>query len=165
MGFMDTAVEYRGKIPYAAYAEKLSEAVSRTGEFSYIFDSLAKLCSVMDIKYDLSLRTRKAYKAGDKKTLATIVAEFAELEKRLVVFHDAFYLLWHKENKPQGWEVQDARIGGLMQRVATCRKRLQAYLAGELAKIEELEEEILPHGNGQNLQHNLYCGAISMSPM
>ena len=165
MGFMDTAVEYRGKIPYAAYAEKLAAAVSRVGEFGYIFDALAKLCSVMDIKYDLSLRTRKAYKAGDKKTLATIVADFAEAEKRLVIFHDAFYTLWHKENKPQGWEVQDARLGGLMQRLATCRKRLQAYLAGELDKIDELEEEILPHGNGQNLQHNFYCGAISMSPM
>lgn len=165
MGFMDTAVEYRGKIPYAAYAEKLSAAVSRVGQFGYIFDSLAKLCSVMGIKYDLSLRTRKAYKAGDKQALAALVADFTELGNRLDIFHEAFYTLWHKENKPQGWEIQDARLGGLMRRVATCKKRLQAYLDGKIDKIEELEEEILPLGNGKDLQYNLYAQTISMSPL
>ena len=120
-----------------------------------MFDQVAELRELRELRLKLSY----IY------DYVKLCKEYAELEKRLTVFHQAFCDLWHKENKPQGWEVQDARLGGLMQRLATCRKRLQVYLAGELDKIDELEEEILPHGNGQNLQHNFYCGAISMSPM
>ena len=50
-----------------------------------------------------------------------------------------------KENKPQGWEIQDARLGGLIRRIKTCRERLQKYLTGRIEKIDELEEEILDY--------------------
>ncbi len=163
MGMFDTAVAEVGKIPYKLYAEKLASAVERVGEYGYVFDSLSKLCSVMEIKYDLGVRTRQAYKANDKKGLEGLIAEYEELERRLGTFHQAFYTLWHKENKPQGWEIQDARLGGLIQRVATCKKRLRAYIIGEIEKIEELEEKILPYGDGKDLRYNSYARTISMS--
>ena len=89
--------------------------------------------------------------------------EYAELEKRLTVFHQAFCDLWHKENKPQGWEIQDARIGGLIQRVETCKKRLKLYVSGKLDKIEELEEEILPYGDGDTMIFAWYDKLVSTS--
>ena len=69
----------------------------------------------------------------------------------------------HKENKPFGWEIQDARLGGLMQRLKTCHNRLIAYLRGDLERIEELEEEILPWSGSEYIHRNNYAGIISRS--
>lgn len=46
-------------------------------------------------------------------------------------------------NKPFGWEVFDVRYGGLLMRFDSTKATLQAYLAGELACIEELEQPAL----------------------
>ena len=59
---------------------------------------------------------------------------------------------WFKENKPFGFEVQDARIGGLIMRVNTCMERLQAYVDGKIDTIEELDADILPSYNDK--KHN-----------
>jgi hypothetical protein len=80
-------------------------------------------------------------------------------------FHKAFCYQWHKENKPFGWEIQDARLGGLILRLKTCHNRLTAYLRGDLARIEELEEEILPWSGSEYIHCNSYTSTISRSPM
>ena len=63
---------------------------------------------------------------------------------RINIFHRAFEKLWFTENKPYGFEVQDLRLGGLMQRIDSCRRRLKDYVNGKLESIPELEEELLP---------------------
>lgn len=161
MGLFDNLVAQKRAIPYVQYTKELKKTSKKAGEFSYLFDTMAKLCSVLEIKADLGVKTRRLYQAQDKKAILKLCKEYAELEKRLTVFHQAFCDLWHKENKPQGWEVQDMRLGGLMQRVATCRARLQKYAQGKLSKIEELEEEILPYGD--TFQHNWHTALTSMS--
>ncbi|MBQ8685997.1 MAG: hypothetical protein IJ514_07485, partial [Clostridia bacterium] len=50
---------------------------------------------------------------------------------------------WHAESKPHGFEVQDYRMGGLRQRIVHLRERLTEYLDGKLARLEELEDEVL----------------------
>ena len=82
--------------------------------------------------------------------------------KRTEEFHKAFYVLWNKENKPQGWEVQDARIGGVIRRLYTCAERLKEYLAGKIERLEELEEEILPY---DGLGVNSYARSVSMNKL
>ena len=61
--------------------------------------------------------------------------------------------------------MQDIRIGGLKQRIINCRQRLESYLAGELAVIEELEEEILPEYTGKNIRHNNWASQASVNVM
>ena len=51
-------------------------------------------------------------------------------------------------NKTYGFEIQDARLGGLMQRVKSCRERLLAFCDGEIDGIEELSEAVLPNDGG-----------------
>lgn len=67
-----------------------------------------------------------------------------ELSCRLDDFYSAFKTLWYKENKSFGFEVQDARIGGVMNRVRSCRERIEEYLLSG-TEIEELETELLPY--------------------
>ena len=47
------------------------------------------------------------------------------------------------ENKPQGFDVVDLRIGGQRQRLLHCGDRLLVYAEGRLDRIEELEEPVL----------------------
>ena len=63
--------------------------------------------------------------------------------KYLNKFYAAFRYQWYKENKPYGFEVQDARLGGLMQRLKNARQILKDYVNGKLDQIPELEEEVL----------------------
>lgn len=156
LGLMDKVVETEDEIPYATYTQKLQSAAKRAGEFSYIFDTLSSLCSVLELKADLGVKTRKAYREKDKNALAQLINVYEETEKRIRAFHDAFRRLWHKENKANGWEVQDVRLGGIEARLQTCRKRLQAYLMGEIDEIEELNEEILSEDPSWHFYCNRY---------
>ena len=134
------------KKEYADLSARLEKA-AKTSKYGYILNSHAKLCKVLSVKYDLGVRTRAAYKAGDKKALKGLVADYTKTEKYLFAFYDAFKTLWFTENKPHGFDVQDIRLGGLLQRIRACKARLKEYLVGKVAKIDELEEELLPYKN------------------
>lgn len=62
----------------------------------------------------------------------------------LDVFYHAFRDQWYSVNKTYGFEVQDARLGGLARRLESCRDRLIAYASGKTTEISELEEPLLP---------------------
>lgn len=162
MGMFDNLVAQERAIPYVQYAQRLKKAGKKAGKYDYLFDMLAKLCSVLELKAELGVRTHRAYQAKNKKELSKVIKDYAIVEKRIAVFHEAFLALWNKENKPQGWEIHDMRLGGLMRRVKTCREKLSKYVKGKLMKIEELEEEILPYGDG-TFQGNVHTMLVSMS--
>ncbi len=160
LGLYDKKVATTYISDYSEYAKKLKSVIKRNGEYGYIFEALSDLCNALSIKIELGAKTRKYYKENQKSYLQALVGDYDKLVKYLKKFHSSFYNLWHKENKPFGWEVQDARLGGLIQRVTTCKQRLTDYLNGKLANIPELEEEILDYGEVQN---NLYHNIISTS--
>ena len=63
-------------------------------------------------------------------------------------FGAAFEKQWYKDNKPQGFDVQDHRIGGMIYRTETCRKRILDYVAGKIDSIPEYEEKLInAYGN------------------
>ncbi len=165
LGLLDTEVERAGEIPYGEYAQKIAEAIPRAGEFGYIFDTLSKLCSALELKYDLGVRTRRAYKSGDKNQVKQIAADYRETVRRVEIFYQAFAALWQRENKPFGFEVQDIRFGGLIQRLKSCQARLELYADGKLEKIEELEENILDLRKDGNFQHNFYRHLVTPSEL
>lgn len=162
MGILDKAMEAEGNLAYAEYAEKLGEAAGRAGEYGYIFRCLSSLCRALEIKATLGIETRKAYRSGDRGAVAALAERYGALSERLESFYRDFKELWFKENKAFGWEIHEARLGGLMLRVRSCRERLAEYAEGKTDSIEELEEDILPYGN-QGLEHNVYCELVSTS--
>ncbi|MDE6400979.1 MAG: beta-N-acetylhexosaminidase, partial [Clostridiales bacterium] len=112
-GVVDYAArpEYYERLKTAA--EKTRAAAKRVGKFSYMFDSTAALVELVAQKYDFGVRARKAYKAGDKTELKALADKITELVKLVNKFYKSFRACWNSENKPQGFEVQDIRIGGL----------------------------------------------------
>lgn len=52
--------------------------------------------------------------------------------------------LWMSNLKPNGYEVIDLRLGGVIQRLKSAKARFSAWAAGSLEHIPEMEEEKLP---------------------
>lgn len=163
MGLFDDLVEKVGKIDYGLFAEKLN-AFASENSYGYVFNYLAKLCAVLDIKYDLGVRTRSAYLQKDKTALTKIIADYEKVSQRLDEFYEAFKLYWDTDNKVFGFEVHQARLGGLMLRIKECKSRLNDFISGKISSIPELEEEILPTGEVPNAFYlNVYNKNFSVS--
>lgn len=139
LGLFDCDLSERGTISYGAHAKRLRRAAARAGEYGYLFTTLADLCRALEIKATLGLRLRAAYDQGDRAALKAIYVDCKRLIGRLERFYRSFSAQWNAENKPFGWEVQDARLGGLVRRIKTCMARLDDYLTGKIDRIEELE--------------------------
>ena len=151
-----------GKV-YKGYANKLAAAEKRAHEYAYIFEAIKNLAKVLELKLDLSVKTRKAYQEKDNDELKRIANKvYPVLLKRLDVFYRSFCNLWEKENKPFGFEVQDIRIGGLRQRLIHYQSTLNEYLKGKIQTIEELEGKILPFVPGMGYKVTThYNGAVT----
>ena len=163
IGTFDPVIDESKAEKFKEITRKIHSAKLRAGKYAYLFDTLEKLSSVLEIKYALGVKTRRLYKAGDKKALEKLVKEdYLPLIKRLEKFYAAFAYQWEKENKPFGFEIQDIRLGGLIQRVKHCAKSLTDYSSGKLDKIAELEEELLaPDMGGNPRSNNRYIEQVS----
>ena len=163
LGLLDDLAEEEGKIAYGEYAEKLTKAAGVAGKYGYIFTALSSLCRVLELKYNLGVRIRKTYKAGDRAGIADICCDVSEVVIRLKRFYKDYRNLWYTENKPFGFEIQDARLGGLLMRLESCKDRLESYVKGEIETIDELETPILPYRDNPTLYFSIYRGLISPS--
>lgn len=145
MGMFDTLVrEGDGKV-YAKHIKALSAAEKAAGDYAYIFSTLKNLCEVLELKYELGVKTRNAYNSGDPRAVKVLAkGTYSHLIKKLEQFYKSFKTQWMIDNKPNGFEVQDARIGGLIRRIEHCSERLEDYAAGRIDAIPELTEKLLP---------------------
>ena len=142
MGQFDNRVKPADAAGYANCAARLAVYADHA-EYGYLFRSLRALCAFLSVKADLGIRTRAAYLSGDKKAAKALCTDYDAALERLDAFYAAYEQQWMHENKPQGFDVVDLRIGGQRQRLLHCRDRLLAYAEGRLDRIEELEEPVL----------------------
>ena len=150
LGIVSTNADEKAKKEiFAEYAKKLRANAAESKNFAYLFETAAALCECLEIKFDLYVRTKALYTAGDKAALLALAEnEYTEFLARLEVFYKAFRKQWYTVNKTYGFEIQDMRLGGLMQRTKSCRERLISYANGETDEIAELCEETLPFPDG-----------------
>lgn len=114
------------------------------GQYKYVFDMLADLSDLISLKYDMGVKIRTAYENKDSVALKKITEELSVLNKKIKKFYLSSRNVWYVDNKPNGFEILEYRLGGLMLRVEECRERLVGYLNGELKEIPELREKLLP---------------------
>ncbi len=144
--FLDYTIKEGAGAKYEEYAKQLHATAKKSRKYGYVFDTAAKLCDVLAIKYELGLRTRKAYEAGDKAELERLAKnEYVKVAKLIDIFGRSFEKQWFADNKPHGFDVQDHRIGALMRRTDACRRRILDYTSGRIDRIEELDEALLPY--------------------
>lgn len=135
-----------GKI-YKKYSIELKETARKSRKYGYVFNTASKLCDVLEIKYELSLKTRLAYEKNDKSELKRLALnDYVKVYKLIQDFAKAFKKQWFIENKPHGFDIQEQRIGALLYRTKSCKKRILDFVDGKIDKIAELEEKLLPYG-------------------
>ena len=164
VGWKDYDLSKVEPIPYGEYAKRIERVKANMGEYGYLFDNMVKLCQALELKADLGLRTRKAYREKNTQELNRIIEDYEETAKRVLAFRDSMYTVWMKENKPFGWEIQEIRFGGLYARILNCRERLLKYVQGGEQNIPELELDILPYGE-MGLQYNIYRDLVTVSQL
>ena len=130
---------------FAQSAKTLADIKEKAGNYAYLFETQAQLNQILSSKVDVGRRIRQAYQTDDKESLQEIARqELPELRSQIEDFHVLFSHQWLKENKVFGLDTVDIRMGGLLQRIKRAESRIEAYLAGQIDRIDELEVEILP---------------------
>ena len=140
--FGDKFISENTGVDYEKSAELLLNADA--GKYTYILQTMGKLCHVLAIKAELGVILKKAYDSGDKNTIKNIADEIIpETIGRIKDFFNTFDKQWKRENKPFGFETQCQRLGGLIFRLEYVAKQLNAYLNGEISTLPELEQKRL----------------------
>ena len=132
---------------YKQYASILYEAAKRTRKYKSIFVSEALTCDILYHKYELGVKTRRAYQIGDKEALLSLAKEsYTAIEKLIPKLIVSAREQWYSESKPYGFDLIERKLGGLLARTTSCKQRLIDYVNGKIDSIPELAEEILPYG-------------------
>lgn len=146
MGQLDDIAEKHADEVKAHLTPALSALrhAARNETYGYLFRTQVALGELLTLKFDFGVRLRRAYLAGDREGMEACARECAVMRRRLAKFYDAFRVQWLHDNKPQGFDVQDQRLGGLDRRLDACARTIRDYLAGRIPTIAELDEERLP---------------------
>lgn len=156
-GLLDSTISGGENEQYAKCARRLG-LMKKEENWGYLFAAEQALCEVLAIKAELGVKTRRVYAGKDKDALKALIGDYKKLQKKLEVFYQSYRKQWFAENKPHGFDVQDIRIGGLMNRIRSCTDRLQDLYDGKIVVIEELEEKQLDiNGNGEAFGHEHTC--------
>lgn len=140
LGIMEKHIPENAKEFYEKQAENLWTFARRNGRYAYIFRFEAVLCETLASKCWHSAEIKKAYNKKDFQKLRTIAESLPQTVEKLEKFHLEYHSYWHTFNKSMGWEIWDARLGGLILRLKTIGKMLLDFVDGKIAKIEELEQ-------------------------
>lgn len=74
--------------------------------------------------------------------------------------------MWMAEAKPFGYELLDLKLGGVIIRLESTRRRLRSFLDGEVSRLEELEAERLPYfGGDMDKRENCWSRIVSGSDL
>lgn len=152
LGMLDyqiTDIDFDLSNYYSILAEKLQNHAKSSRNFSTLYSNSANVAKVLSIKASLGVRLTKAYKENNLDIINQIAnKELILLSEYVDTLRKSNRNYFFEIYKPIGWEILDIRYGGLYARCDSVRARLNDYLSGKIDKIEELEEERLPHYEG-----------------
>ena len=141
LGIFDPWVKKEYHEVFEKNIEILKKYLDDKGEFSYLFKTAYALMEAINAKFDLGVKITEAYQKKDKTLLSDCCADIDIALKKIQTFYDFYIEQWYFENKPNGAEIHDIRLGGLMNRMRAAKKRIQLFIDGKINRIQELEEE------------------------
>jgi hypothetical protein len=145
LGIYDLSVTENLPAYYAQVAKELTAAAGRSATLGDLFLLQAHYADAVSKKCDLGVRARALYRAHDLEGLRALAEhDFPAATTAVKELHHALETVWFSDNKPQGYETHDIRLGGLVSRLESCADRLSRYVSGALSSLPELEEELLP---------------------
>ena len=136
----------------------LENAKSHVGEYAISFDKCIALCKICYLKYELGLKTRKAYREKDVNALSLLIQN---AYTPLIELYENYLLIrekeWRTMYKFTAFEKEVAEIGAMVSRTKYCIRQLNAFINGEIDCIEELDADVLDiNGGGKEFNHSSY---------
>lgn len=138
LGLYDSTVPEGTAEKCEANAKKLEKHINHK-EYGYLFAWAKALCDLTAVKCDIGIRLRKAYKEKNIPSLEDCIQRMERIVVLTQNYYDKFKDVWFRSYKPFGFELQDARIGGVIHRVKHCIERTKQYIEGKIPCIEELD--------------------------
>lgn len=140
---------------YGDLAVRLADCAKTSPAYQELFTFYQLLAEVLSQKADLGIRIKSAYDRHDRSALEQICQEtfphLTETMKKLKLLREE---LWLRDAKPFGYELLDIKLGGVITRLESNRRRLLSYLNGQAERLEELEQPRLPYfATEQSLHH------------
>lgn len=169
LGLFDAHVPKGTQNRYAQLQAVLKNAAQKEGAYRYLFETAEALAGVLALKAELGLELKEAYDAREMERLSRLARDripllIAQVER----FRDRLEEQWMRENKPFGFEVQDIRLGALLQRLKSAKKRVEQYAQGSIESLEELEAERLPYrpeAQGEPIDLNQWTRLVTASAL
>ena len=151
---------------YENLASRLEKA-QMPESFSLLRQYYVTLARLLSIKAELGIRSRDAYLRAEKDEIRLIVnKDIPECISNAHALRNLRKSLFFHDCKPQGFEVLDIRLGGLITRLESARERLLSWLEGNVTIIEELEEERRAYDPASDyIQLNLWEKIVTPSDM
>lgn len=130
---------------YSELAEKMAACQKTSPAYKDLFAFYELLARVLAQKADLGIRMKTAYDNGDLSTLKLISDEIIpQITDNLWKLKLLREELWLRDAKPFGYELMDIKLGGVITRLESHRRRIHSYLNGQVSSLEELEQPRLP---------------------
>ncbi|WP_416147288.1 beta-N-acetylhexosaminidase [Salipaludibacillus sp. HK11] len=155
---------------YEKMISKLNRATEENPQWYLLFDFYRNLAIVLSVKAEIGIKLKEIYDAKDKQEMQLLMKKLEELMQNADALRKCHRDLWFSTNKPFGWEVLEIRYGGLSARLETVHHRMEKWIKGDIAEVEELEEERLefegpyemPSGS---LGRNIYKRIVTASDL
>ena len=156
-GIFDSTLNGDESERFSKCARKLS-LLKKDPEWGFLFSAMHALCDALAVKANIGQETRRVYADRDTDELNALIDKYKLLIKKLNAFYKAYREQWFRENKAQGFEIQDMRIGGIIKRAENCRDRLILLRDGKIDHIDELDEKLIDaYGGGDNFYKGPVC--------
>ena len=140
---------------YGELAKRLESCVKTSPAYQGFFTYYQLLAEILSEKADLGIRIKHAYEQKDLSTLDRICEEvIPRLTKKMWNMKLLREQLWMRDAKPFGYELLDIKLGGVITRLESNRRRIRSYLDGNVPVLEELEQPRLPYFPARQSLHH-----------
>ena len=143
-----------------------------SGYAEEVLSLYVRLADALSVKAPLGRKLYEAYGKKDRQALAALAEKEIPLAmEKIRAYRDSREALWNRESRIFGFEVLDIRIGGLLARLESAKKRVEAWVSGDVDSLPELEEPRLPFRPVKEGEEHTLCACnswktiISASPI
>ena len=156
LGMFDYHIQVLDTVSYyGELAKRLESCVKTSPAYQGLFTYYQLLAEILSEKADLGIRIKHAYEQKDLSTLDRICEEvIPRLTKKMWNMKLLREQLWMRDAKPFGYELLDIKLGGVITRLESNRRRIRSYLDGNVPVLEELEQPRLPYFPARQSLHH-----------
>ncbi|MEK3854144.1 beta-N-acetylhexosaminidase [Cytobacillus sp. FSL H8-0458] len=145
---------------YRSLVSEIKKAKLHNPKWENLFDFYEQLARVLSVKAEAGLQLKEAYEQKDDEQMKAFLLKLDWIQTNVDELRKKHRDIWFAAYKPFGWEVVDIRYGGVITRIDSVKYRINEWLEGKIASIEELEEERLRHDGPWEIVDGLVGGNV-----